>query len=80
MSVRAVKAGGFEFLTKPFDNDDLLDAIRQALDYDRRTVKSNWLFQEADHVIPEIEFRRRMGQGTRDLALRKRYVHSLRFQ
>ena len=31
MSVRAIKAGAFEFLTKPFDPDDLLDAVQEAL-------------------------------------------------
>jgi len=31
MSVRAMKAGAAEFLTKPFDADDLLDAIQQAV-------------------------------------------------
>jgi DNA-binding NtrC family response regulator len=36
MSVRAVKAGALQFLTKPFDNDDLIDAIRQGLERDRR--------------------------------------------
>jgi FixJ family two-component response regulator len=35
MSVRAMKRGAIEFLTKPFDADDLLDAVRQALDQDR---------------------------------------------
>jgi FixJ family two-component response regulator len=30
-SVRAMKAGAIEFLTKPFDDDILLDAIRQAI-------------------------------------------------
>jgi len=35
MSVRALKAGAVEFLTKPFRDQDLLDAIHQALQRDR---------------------------------------------
>jgi len=35
MSVRAMKMGAVEFLTKPFRDQDLLDAIQQALERDR---------------------------------------------
>jgi FixJ family two-component response regulator len=35
MTVRAMKAGAIEFLTKPFRDQDLLDAVRIALDKDR---------------------------------------------
>jgi len=35
MSVRAMKAGAVEFLTKPFREQDLLDAIAQAIAHDR---------------------------------------------
>jgi len=35
MSVQAMKAGAVEFLTKPFRDQDLLDAIAQALERDR---------------------------------------------
>jgi FixJ family two-component response regulator len=34
MTVRAMKSGAVEFLTKPFRDQDLLDAIHQALDRD----------------------------------------------
>jgi len=37
MTVRAMKSGAVEFLTKPFRDQDLLDAIYQALDRDRVT-------------------------------------------
>jgi FixJ family two-component response regulator len=35
MSVRAMKDGAMEFLTKPFRDQDLLDAISQAIERDR---------------------------------------------
>jgi FixJ family two-component response regulator len=35
MSVRAIKAGAVEFLTKPFRDQELLDAVQAALDRDR---------------------------------------------
>jgi FixJ family two-component response regulator len=35
MSVQAMKAGAVEFLTKPFREQDLLDAVRQAVERDR---------------------------------------------
>jgi FixJ family two-component response regulator len=37
MSVKAMKSGAVEFLTKPFRDKDLLDAIHQALERDRVT-------------------------------------------
>src|SRR5271156_2832630 len=37
MTVKAMKSGAVEFLTKPFLDRDLLDAIHQALDRDRTT-------------------------------------------
>ncbi len=39
MSVRAMKAGAVEFLTKPFRDQDLLDAVQQAIGRDAEALK-----------------------------------------
>ena len=41
MSVKAMKAGAVEFLTKPVREQDLLDAVREALERDRKRRKSD---------------------------------------
>jgi len=41
MTVRAMKAGAVEFLTKPIRDQDLLDAVQRALDLDRARREQN---------------------------------------
>jgi FixJ family two-component response regulator len=46
MSVKAMKAGAVEFLTKPIREQDLLDAVRAAIDRDRTRRKSEEKIQD----------------------------------
>ena len=41
MTVRAMKAGAVEFLTKPFNDDVLLDAIRHAIERSRAALQTD---------------------------------------
>ncbi|HUL97739.1 MAG TPA: response regulator transcription factor [Usitatibacter sp.] len=55
MSVRAIKAGAIDFLTKPFRHQELLDAINAGIERDRAQRK------ESTHVA---ELRRRFDELT----------------
>jgi FixJ family two-component response regulator len=48
MSVRAMKAGAVDFLTKPFRDQDILDAVNGALDRDRQR-------REQDRTLSELQ-------------------------
>jgi FixJ family two-component response regulator len=59
MSVRAMKAGAIEFLTKPFRDQDLLDAIQQALARDREVRRERREIQELRDRYGELTARER---------------------
>ena len=58
MSVRALKSGAVEFLTKPFRDQDLLDAIQQALQRDQTAQEQQaeiHALQERHHALTPRE-------------------------
>ena len=68
MSVRAMKAGAIEFLTKPFRDDDLLNAIEQAINRSRRveqlkTKPAGVKSYSEDELRSEISFSEIVGQS-----------------
>jgi RNA polymerase sigma factor (sigma-70 family) len=54
MSVRAMKAGAVEFLTKPFRDQDLLDAVRIALDRDRARREQEQELKDLRHRFDSL--------------------------
>ena len=64
MSVQAMKAGAVEFLTKPFRDQDLLDAVRSGIQLDRQGRKERAELAE-------------LREGLRQLTPREREVMSL---
>jgi len=69
MSVRAMKAGAVEFLTKPFHDQDLIDAIQQAIKRDSEAFKERSRVAElrARHELLTPREREVMGLVVRGL-------------
>jgi FixJ family two-component response regulator len=59
MSVRAMKAGSVEFLTKPFRDQDLLDAIQQALERDGKARDQRAALEELRSRFASLTSRER---------------------
>jgi FixJ family two-component response regulator len=59
MSVKAMKSGAVEFLTKPFRDEDLLEAIQQALDRDRARRRQQGLTAELRNRYESLTARER---------------------
>lgn len=58
-SVKAMKSGAVEFLTKPFKDEDLLNAIQQALELDRNQRKQHIEFADLQERYQELTPRER---------------------
>jgi FixJ family two-component response regulator len=56
-SVQAMKAGAVEFLTKPFDQQDLFRAIQEAIERDRRTRQQHAEIRELRHRYESLTAR-----------------------
>ena len=54
-SVQAMKAGAVEFLTKPFEEQELLKAIQEAIKRDRQTRQQHAQLHDLRHQISETE-------------------------
>src|SRR6266852_7414794 len=59
MSVRAMKAGAVEFLTKPFHDQELLDAIHTAIERDRERRREAVLVAEVQERYATLTERER---------------------
>jgi FixJ family two-component response regulator len=63
MTVKAMKSGAVEFLTKPFHDEDLLNAIHQALDRDRVTREQHNELTELRKRYQSLTARERQVMG-----------------
>ena len=59
MSVQAMKAGAIDFLTKPFRDQEILDAVAKAIEHDRKRRKSEKTVSDLKRLFETLTIRER---------------------
>jgi FixJ family two-component response regulator len=59
MSVKAMKAGAVDFLTKPFRDQDMLDGVTRALEHDRKRRENDQAVTDLRHLFGSLTARER---------------------
>jgi FixJ family two-component response regulator len=59
MSVKAMKAGAIDFLTKPFRDQDILDAVTKALERDRKRRENEKVISDLRILFDSLTSRER---------------------
>jgi FixJ family two-component response regulator len=59
MSVRAMKSGAVDFLTKPFRDQDMLDAVMTAIERDRKRREADKIFADLQALLETLTPRER---------------------
>jgi len=82
MAVRAMKAGAFDFLEKPVNDELLLERVRQAIEYDKRRrqeeCKRQQLLERLEQLTPrEYEVMKKLlvGKSTKVIAYELKISH-----
>src|SRR5258707_15691154 len=74
MSVQAMKAGAVDFLTKPFRDQDMLDAVAAAVERDRSRRKDEQRLSDVRARFDGLTEREREGRGLVTAGLMKKQV------
>src|SRR6202011_2333570 len=59
MSVRAMKAGAVDFLTKPFRDQDMIDAVARAIERDRKRRERETALADMQRLFEALTTRER---------------------
>ena len=74
MSVRAMKSGAVDFLTKPFRDQDMLDAVTRALEHDRKWRKDEKRTAKLRTVFETLTRREREVMGLATFGLMNKQI------
>ena len=74
MSVKAMRSGAVDFLTKPFRDQDMLDAVQRALDQDRKRRRDEKSLSDLRHRFTSLTVREKEVMALAASGLRNKQI------